>query len=163
MSLAITGDIIKSAIARKIISTFTVDGVKPVVYKEQVKQGFKYPSFFIYIYEVTQWKRLGNVYDRDYRIEVRYVVKEDDVEAYGKLDDMGNLLMLALSSIEVPIAIGKDELGYIEGKKTVKNKSFSRYIKDENILLYKAKYSITLKYFEDGVKMKDMMYKELIV
>lgn len=163
MSLDVTGDIIKSAIARKLVEVFTVDGIKPVVYKEQIKQKFTYPSFFIWQIEVLQKKRMNGVYDREYMMEVRYALKEDDVRAYEKLDEIGNKLLLNLTSIQVPIATEKIDGKYTEGIRQVKVKGDIEIKKDENILLATMTYPITIVKTEDEIKLRDYIYTEKVI
>lgn len=163
MSLEITGEIVKSAIAKKIIAGFTSKEVKPVVYKEQIKQGFKYPSFFIWEISKTQKKRMNLVYDRDYLMEIRYALEEDDTKAYEKLEEVGNKLMLLLDTIDIPIRIAKDETGNIEGVRMVRAKGNIETKKDENVLIVTVTYPITIKYVSNGIKMKSLNYDEEII
>lgn len=163
MSLDITGDLIKSAIAREIVADFKVDNKPPVVYKEQVKQGFVYPSFFIYQVNMTQTKRMNNVYDRLYLMEVRYALKEDDVNAYSKLDEIGNQLCLTLNEINVPIAIGQDNGAYIEGTRAIRVKGEINLKKDENVLMATMTYPVTIIQFSDNVKFKSIIHNERII
>ena len=62
----ITGESIKSAISLKLKSSFANTNVSPpiTIYKATIVQGFKKPSFFIWIMDVSQEKLLGNKYER---------------------------------------------------------------------------------------------------
>lgn len=147
----ITGESIKSAISLKLKSSFAnTNGSPPItIYKEQIVQGFKKPSFFIWIMDVSQEKLLGNKYERLYQMNIRYHPEEKDLKTYETLAEIGNQILEVLTYIEVPINLGrKDTLGNpIEDKKPVMGKQMSFKIIDDVLQVY-VNYVIRGKFKE---------------
>lgn len=101
MPAEVTGEIIKSAIARKITEQFSVD-TKPIIYKEQILQGFKKPSFFIWTVDVSQQKQMLNNFTRSYEMNVRYHAEDNRTDLYEHLCSVGSQLLECLSIIVLP-------------------------------------------------------------
>jgi len=151
----ITGESIKSAISLKLKSNFAnTSGTPPItiypnIYKEQIVQKFKKPSFFIWVMDVSQEKLLGNKYERLYQMNIRYHPEEKDLKTYETLAEIGNQILKVLTYIEVPINLGrKDTLGNpIEDKKPVMGKQMSFKIIDDVLQVY-VNYVIRGKFKE---------------
>lgn len=101
----IDGELITSAISKKISSWFTSGSKKPTIYKEQIVQGFKKPSFFVWQLDVTQTKLMANNYRRLYQMNIRYHAEDDLPKEHEHLRKIENELLQCLSSIDVPIGI----------------------------------------------------------
>ena len=123
----VTGESVKSAISRRIVRDFTVDGIAPVVYKEQVLQGFEKPSFFIWTVDISQDKRMLNNYTRTYQMEVRYHMADGRMDAYEHLCSVGNTLLESLAYIDIPVG---------EIVKPVKGTKMRFTINDDVLLVY---------------------------
>ena len=98
MITEVTGEFIKSAMAKRITETFT----NPVIYKEQILQGFKKPSFFIWTVDVSQQKQMRNNFTRSYEMNVRYHAETDRTDLYQHLCSVGSQLLECLSTIVLP-------------------------------------------------------------
>lgn len=148
----IKGESIKSAIALKIKSSFAItNGSPPItIYKEQIVQGFKKPSFFIWVMEVSQEKKMRNNYDRFYQMNIRYHPEEDDTTTYETLADIGNRLLEVLLTIDVPIDLGRKDLNGqpIEDKKPVRGSQMDFTIQDD-VLQFFVTYKINIKQYQD--------------
>ncbi len=156
----IKGESIKSAIALKLKSSFAnTDGTPSItIYKEKIVQGFKKPSFFIWIMDVSQEKIMRNVYTRDYQMNIRYHPEEKDSKTYETLSDIGNKLLDKLTLIDVPIFLGRyDSEGKpIEDKKPVRGSQMDFTIQDD-VLQFFVTYKIDIKlYKEKGPDMETL-------
>lgn len=154
----ITGESIKSAIALKIKSSFAITNgsppitIYPNIYKEKIVQGMKKPCFFIWVMDVSQEKIMRNVYTRDYQMNIRYHPEEKDSKTYETLSDIGNKLLDKLTTIDVPIFLGRygSDGEPIEDKKPVRGIQMSFEIK-EGVLQFYVTYSIKVKQLVDEV------------
>jgi len=154
----ITGESIKSAIALKIKSSFAITNgsppitIYPNIYKEKIVQGMKKPCFFIWVMDVSQEKIMRNVYTRDYQMNIRYHPEEKDNKTYETLSDIGNKLLDKLTTIDVPIFLGRyDGKGNpIEDKKPVRGIQMSFEIKEDVLQCY-VTYSIKAKQMVEEV------------
>lgn len=106
MAGEIVGESIKSAIAKKLIQVFTKNGVPPVVFKEQINEGFITPSFFIEQLDISQTRIRNNIYDRTYQMIVRYHATEGNLDEKVELAEKEDELLEALIRIDVPIIVG---------------------------------------------------------
>jgi len=142
----IMGESIKSAISLKIKNNFTtINGKPPIIYKEQMVQGMKKPSFFIWQMDVSQEKLFGKNYERIYQMNIRYHPEDKDLKRYETLADIGNKLLEYLAYIEIPIITKYDDKGNpIEEMKPVKGSQMSFKIVD-NILQVFVTYVIRMK------------------
>ena len=165
----ITGESIKSAISLKLRSSFASTGgtppitIYPTIYKEQVIQGFKKPSFFIWAIDVSQEQLLGNNYERLYQMNIRYHPEEKDLKTYETLAKIGNQILEALNYIDVTIDLGrKDASGNpIEDTKAVKGKQMSFQIIDDILQVY-VNYLIKGKFKEaEKPQMQDLTINEI--
>ena len=94
----ITGEIIKSAVAAKILES--IPSAAGSVYKEGQYQGKAGDAFYIVQRRVSQQWQIKQLLKRDYEMIVRY---EPDINSQKKLENcsqMGNILMFALKSID---------------------------------------------------------------
>lgn len=111
----VNGETIKSAIARKIVSSFKkTEGevtYYPNVYKETILQDLKLPCFFIQILNVEQNKIMNNLYEQIYEMNVRYHVERENLKTYETLSAIGLKLFEYLSEIDVPIFSGEYKKG----------------------------------------------------
>jgi len=163
----ITGESIKSAIALKIKSSFAITNgsppitIYPNIYKEKIVQGMKKPCFFVWVMDVSQEKIMRNIYTRDYQMNIRYHLEEKDTKTYETLSDIGNKLLDKLTTIDVPIFLGRYETDGepIEDKKPVRGIQMSFEIK-EDVLQFYVTYSIKAKQVVDEVP--DMGTLEII-
>ena len=150
----ITGESIKSAIALKIKSSFAnTNGSPPItIYKEKIVQGMKKPCFFVWVMDVSQEKIMRNVYTRDYQMNIRYHPEEKDTKTYEILSDIGNKLLGILTTIDVPIFLGRygTDGEPIEDKKPVRGIQMSFEIK-EDVLQFYVTYNIKAKQVVDEV------------
>ncbi len=99
---AIKSETVKSAIAAKLISSFT----SPTIYKEKVLGGIIKPCFFILTVDLEQKQLMRNNYNRTYQMNVRYHPEEDDEQSYEHLTSVGTKLMTALQHIDLPMFLG---------------------------------------------------------
>lgn len=131
----ITGETIKSAVAKCIVQNFTVDSVPPKVYKEQIVQGFTKPAFFIWIIDLAQSPLLGNRLEQTYQMNVRYHIDEKDNNKYQKLSHIGIQLLEALRTINVPIGVMQaGEL--VEINKPVRGRQMNFQITDDVLQVF---------------------------
>lgn len=136
----IDGELMTSAISKKISSWFTSGSKKPTIYKEQIVQGFKKPSFFVWQLDVTQKKLMANNYRRLYQMNIRYHPQDDLPKEHEHLRNVQNELLQCLSSINVPI--GMEAHGQIvEITKPVRPTSLDSNIQD-GVLQVFANYVI---------------------
>lgn len=148
----ITGESIKSAISLKINGNFAITtGSPPVtlypnIYKEQIIQGMEKPCFFIWQMDVSQERLRLNHYERVYQMNIRYHPKDDDLKKYETLSDMGNKLLEYLSTIDVPIFLGRYDVegNPIEDAKPVRGTQMSFKI-NENVLQVYVTYAVKIK------------------
>lgn len=142
---AVTGEIIKSAIARNIAKNIKLEGSTPFkIYKEKTVQSFHKPSFFIWVLDVSQEKLMNNNYQRDYQMNIRFHTVDDNPKEYEVLSDVGNQLLCSLALLNVPIL----DTNKVEVTKPVKGKQMSFNIVDGVLQFYvtytiKAKTSLT--------------------
>ena len=150
----ITGESIKSAISLKLKNSFanTDDSPPITIYKEKIVQGMKKPCFFVWVMDVEQEKLMRNNYERVYQINIRYHPEENDTKTYETLSDIGNKLLDKLTTIDVPIFLGRYGAGGepIEDKKPVRGTQMSFEIK-EDVLQFYVTYSIKAKQLVDEV------------
>lgn len=140
----ITGETVKSAISLKIRSAFaTTSGTPPVttyptIYKEKVVQGMIRPCFFVWTMDVEQEKLMRNNYERVYQMNVRYHPEEKDPKTYETLADIGNKLLDYLTTINVPIFLGRyDGQGNpIEDSKPVTGMQMSYEITEDVLQMF---------------------------
>lgn len=165
----ITGESIKSAISLKLKSSFANTSGTPsiTIYKEQIVQGFKKPSFFIWIMDVSQEKLLGNKYERLYQMNIRYHPEGKDLKTYETLAEIGNKLLEYLRYIEVPIFLGRYDTdgNPIEDTKPIKGDNLSFKITDDILQVY-VNYVIKGKFKEAEKphklrKMQDLTINEI--
>jgi len=161
----ITGESIKSAISLKLKSSFANTGGTPsiTIYKEQIVQGFKKPSFFIWIMDVSQEKLLGNKYERLYQMNIRYHPEGNDLKTYETLAEIGNKLLEYLRYIEVPIFLGRYDTdgNPIEDTKPIKGDNLSFKITDDILQVY-VNYVIKGKFKEaEKPQMQDLTINEI--
>ena len=148
----ITGESIKSAIALKIKSGFAITSgsppitIYPNIYKEKIVQGMEKPCFFIWVMDISQEKLMRNNYMREYQMNIRYHPNEKDTKTYETLADIGNELLDKLTTIDVPIFLGRygSDGEPIEDKKPIRGIQMSFEIK-EGVLQFYVTYSIKAK------------------
>lgn len=99
MSITITGDTVKSAISTAISNSSISTGCK--IYKEQAKQAFKKPCFFIWPIKVGSDKQLSNRAKQSHQMVVRYFPKDCENPKYSELTDVGTQLMEVLDYIDL--------------------------------------------------------------
>lgn len=130
-----TGEIIKSAIAKKLAAVISP---VPNMLKEGMPQDFPLPAFFIRTVEVSQTKLLREQYTRTYQMNVRYHPLVNDLKKNEALEAMANKLMHFLSWIEVPIFLGNYDLegDPIEETKAVVGQSMDYVITDGVLQLF---------------------------
>ena len=140
MVVAVTGELIKSSIIRKVVASFQPAVVK--IYKEPTLENLELPCFFIRTLDVDQTKR-GRYYRLDYQMNLRYHIEDQGVNPNSILDGMGFKLLEYLSTISVPIFLGNyDNLGEpIMEDKPVKGTQMSYNIVDGILQLF-VTYSI---------------------
>lgn len=140
MVVAVTGELIKSSIIRKILASFQPAVVK--VFKEPTLENLQLPCFFIRTLDVDQTKR-GRYYRLNYQMNIRYHIEDQQTDQNYILDDMGFKLLEYLKTIEVPIFLGHynnlDEP--IMEDKPVKGKQMSYNIVDGVMQMF-VTYSI---------------------
>jgi len=141
MGIAVTGEVIKSALSLKILETFPTIPV----YKEKIPQGFITPSFFINALDTSQEEVGKNIYEQTYLMNVRYVPQDGLSNTYEVLSGIGNTLMDILSSIDVDIYLGSYVEGLpVLGKKQVLGELLS-YKNQDEVLQFFGTYTIRVK------------------
>lgn len=103
MIVAVTGELIKSSVIRKIKASFLPTVVE--VYKEPTLENLILPCFFIRTMDVSQTKR-GRYYRLDYQMNIRYHIEDQRNDVNLVLDDMGFKVLDYLKTINVPIFLG---------------------------------------------------------
>ena len=141
MNGQITGETIKSAIARKLSnSTFTaLESFK--LYKEMTRQNFSLPAFFIWTVNVEQTKEAKNRFRLNYSMEVRFHPNTRDPVSYEKLCSVGTELLDYLETIYVPIMDVGPDGAMIEIVRPVRGKQMEFKIV-EDVLQFLVDYSI---------------------
>lgn len=91
------GDLIKSALAKKLAALFP----DVTVYKEKIEQGLKYPSFFVLQLNTSKTDDLRPFAWLDYQMNIRYRPNKDYNSKRSELDQLGLDMMLGLEEIEV--------------------------------------------------------------
>lgn len=163
----ITGESIKSAIALKIRSSFAVTTgeppitIYPTIYKEKVVQDMKKPCFFIWVMDVSQEKLMRNNYERLYQMNIRYHPEEKDPKTYETLADIGNKLLDYLTTIDVPIFLGRydGEGNPIEDSKPITGRQMNYEIKEDVLQMF-VTYKLKAKQALEAVP--DMEQLEII-
>lgn len=146
MSGSITGEIIKSAIARNIRGNIILQNNEPFkIYKEKTVQSFNKPSFFIWVMDVSQRKLMRNNYERDYQMNIRFHTTDDNPKENEVLSDVGNKLLFSLAELNVPILDINDTTNEtVEQNKPIKGKQMSFNIVD-GVLQVFVTYTIKAK------------------
>lgn len=93
----LAGDLIKSALARRLAALFP--GI--TIYKEKVEQGLKYPSFFILQLNVTQERDLRPYRWLNFQMNIRYRPIKDYNSKRSELDQLGLDMLDGLEEVEV--------------------------------------------------------------
>lgn len=93
----LSGDVIKSAVARRLTALF--EGV--TVYKEKVNQHIKYPHFFILQINTSRDKDLSPYNWLNFQLNIRYRPNKDFNSNYSELDQIGLDMIDGLETIEV--------------------------------------------------------------
>lgn len=139
MNGEITGELIKSAIAKQIKASH---GAK--IYKEQIVQNFSRPCFFIWTVSVEQRQLTRQLFERVYMMEVRYHAQEEDTRLYETLCEVGNKLAYELKSVDVPILVksGGEEL--TEQLLPVKGTEIEFKV-SEDVLIFNVNYNVKMK------------------
>lgn len=152
--IALTGETVKSAVVKAIISGFSViedeQTIKPTVYKEFVSQGFKKPSFFVKLVNVTQESyRIGQS-KRAYAINVRYH-SEKESGLYEELSRIGNALICVLRAVEIPIWLGALDSNKepIEANLDVLGYDLEYRI-EEGVLQFYVTYNLPVKLYKES-------------
>lgn len=141
----ITGEMIKSAMARNITQNITLKNKTAYkIYKEKTVQGFSKPSFFIWTMDVDQTKLMRNNYERNYMMNVRYHTKDDAPKQYEELNELGNKLLWTLSTLNVPIVVLDETNKEIQVDKPIKGKQMSFNIVEDVLQVY-VTYTIKAK------------------
>lgn len=102
--MRLTGETVKSAIAKKIRSEFATDSY-PTIYKERSVQGMEKPCFFICVLETTQEKRMQESYRRTYRMNIRYH-PNNGPRIREELGEVENRLLGVLASLPLELSTG---------------------------------------------------------
>lgn len=97
MSIQVTSDLVKSAISKKLSTSFP----NTDVYKEQVVEGISYPSFFINQITLTPVKLYRDKYIYEFLMEVDYFLEPKSLNRYKNLDNVGCELLDVLETIYV--------------------------------------------------------------
>jgi hypothetical protein len=97
-NVEITGEVIKSAIARRIIEA--VPGAAGRVYKEPQNQNITGDAFYITQRRISQSQQVFGLLSRRYEMIVRYEPEEAAARKLEKCDEVGNLLLFGLRSID---------------------------------------------------------------
>ena len=140
----ITGESIKSAIALKLKSSFAITNgqppitIYPTIYKEKIVQGMKKPCFFVWVMDVSQEKLMRNNYERLYQMNIRYHPEEKDPKTYETLVGIGNKLLGYLTTINVPIFLGRydGEGNPIEDSKPITGRQMNYEIKEDVLQMF---------------------------
>lgn len=144
MAGAITGEIIKSAIARRLSASFNTDGKSYKIYKERIVQGMERPCFFIWTINVEQNKVGRGTYERHYMMQVRHHLPETEASDFEELCEIGTKLLQALNIIDVPILVRNDE-ELVETMLPVFGKKQEFKIDDDDVLLAYVTYTIRIR------------------
>lgn len=163
MSGSVTGELIKSAIARNITKNISLQNNTPFkVYKEKTVQSFNKPSFFIWVMDVSQRKLMNNNYERYYQMNIRFHTVDDNPKEYEELSDIGNKLLYSLALLDVPILVF-DALSNktIEQNKPIKGTQMSFNIVDGVLQMFvtytiKAKQVLAEAPTMQGLKIEDI-------
>ena len=108
MAGTINGETIKRAIARKLSASFNTDGKSFKVYKERIVQGMQRPCFFVWQINVEQTKVARDTYGLHYQMQIRYHTPDTEASDFEELCLIGNEILQALSTIDVPILVRDD-------------------------------------------------------
>ena len=141
MNGQITGETIKSAIARKLSNSTFVAVNSFKLYKEMTRQSFSLPAFFIWTINVEQTKEAKNRFRLNYSMEVRFHPNTRDPISYEKLCSVGTELLDYLETIYVPILEVGPDGALIEVLRPVRGKQMEFKIV-EDILQFLVDYSI---------------------
>lgn len=91
--MQVTSESIKSAVARELKKKYP----NVNLYKNKVKQGLKYPCFFIAQINTSNTKVSKDKYELDYLLNIRY---HDEDPTRVKLDEVGFTLLGILERID---------------------------------------------------------------
>lgn len=141
MNGQITGETIKSAIARKLSNSTFVAVNSFKLYKEMTRQNFSLPAFFIWTVNVEQTKEAKNRFRLNYSMEVRFHPNTRDPTSYEKLCSVGTELLDYLETIYVPILEVGPDGALIEAVRPVRGKQMEFKIV-EDVLQFLVDYSI---------------------
>ena len=141
MNGQITGETIKSAIARKLSNSTFVAVNSFKLYKEMTRQSFSLPAFFIWTINVEQTKEAKNRFRLNYSMEVRFHPNTRDPVSYEKLCSVGTELLDYLETIYVPILEVGPDGALIEVLRPVRGKQMEFKIV-EDVLQFLVDYSI---------------------
>lgn len=141
MNGQITGETIKSAIARKLSNSTFVAVNSFKLYKEMTRQNFSLPAFFIWTVNVEQTKEAKNRFRLNYSMEVRFHPNTRDPVSYEKLCSVGTELLDYLETIYVPILEVGPDGALIEVLRPVRGKQMEFKIV-EDVLQFLVDYSI---------------------
>lgn len=145
MAGTITGEIIKSAIARRLSASFNTDGKSYKIYKERIVQGMQRPCFFIWTIIVEQTKVARDVYEWHYQMQVRYHLPETEASDFEELCEIGTRMLQALNAIDVPILVRNEDNELVEIQLPVFGKKMEYKIDDDDVLLLYATYDIRVR------------------
>lgn len=103
MSIEITAETIKSAIALKIKNDYidTLNNSSIKIYKEKIIQNFVTPAFFIWLINASQERLISNNYIQMYEMNIRYHPEENNLSSYEELTTIGNTLFCILETLEI--------------------------------------------------------------
>lgn len=149
MAGKITGEIIKSAIARKLSASFNADGKPYKIYKERIVQGMQRPCFFIWTVVVEQTKVARNVYEWHYQMQIRHHLPDNEASDFEQLCEIGTQMLQALNTIDVPILVRNDEQELVETTLPVFGKKMEYKIDDDDVLLLYVTYDIRVSKQQD--------------
>lgn len=135
MSVEITGESVKSAIARKLAADFGSQTPAPKLYKEQILQNLVKPYFFIWIMDVSQEKLMNRNYTLAYQMNIRYHPKDEDTATYETLSSVAIKLFETLSTIELPVLTLIDDVE-VEQLKPVVGSQMNYSINDGVLQFY---------------------------
>lgn len=139
MNGQITGELIKSAIAKQIKASHDAK-----IYKEQIVQNFSRPCFFIWTITVEQRQLTRQLFERIYMMEVRYHAQEEDARLYETLCEIGNKLAFELKSIDVPILVRGESEELIEQLLPVKGTEIEFKVSDD-VLIFNVNYNVKMR------------------
>ena len=161
MNGQITGETIKSAIARKLSNSTFVAVNSFKLYKEMTRQNFSLPAFFIWTVNVEQTKEAKNRFRLNYSMEVRFHPNTRDPISYEKLCSVGTELLDYLETIYVPILEVGPDGALIEAVRPVRGKQMEFKIV-EDILQFLVDYSIrTARPLEEIPGMQTLKVNEI--